>query len=218
MIQVCPALLCSNISDFRDQLKKAADLFELIDVDLNIRGDSFYGDVTITPNEAFKEIRKYKNMFNIHLMVSKPAKILDSAKENGFDLSNYRILIHQESEFEAAIKNHKKFDFGIVVKAESELSDIKFYNKFPEVQLMTIVTGEQGNEFIPEVMNRVEWLRENGYKGVISLDGSMNLNSAQTVRDFDVNRVSVGSYFSNADDLALEKYKLDLALNMKLDN
>lgn len=214
MIQICPAILVKNNKDFKDQITKYTKLFDTIDIDINIEGDDFDGAVTYDPEKEFIEIQKYpETNFNIHLMVSEPSEMI-SAYKTLHQTAKVKFLIHQEADFHKAIENHNDVDIGIVVKAESRMRDIDFYNQFNEVQLMTIITGKQGNPFIPEILERVEWLREEGFKGKISLDGSVNLQTSQIIKEFDVSRVSVGSYFSKAEDLELNLQKLQLALNM----
>ncbi len=215
MIKICPAILVSNKDEFLKQLEVYKEFFDCIDIDINIPGDDFEGEVTVGPLEALLCIGKnIETHFNIHLMVSNPKAVIEKFLEKECFPKNYRILIHQESKFKDALDSYPDLDIGIVLKAESDMREIEFYNQFPEVQLMTIVTGKQGNPFIPEILYRVEWLREEGYKGTISIDGSVNLKSASFIRMFEVNRVSVGSFFSKTDQLELNLQKLTLALNM----
>ncbi len=216
MKTICPAILVDNKQDFIQQFNNYKDLFDCIDIDINIPNDDFEGEVTIGPIEALLCLENHEgNNFNLHLMVSEPVLIIDEYISNRCLPKKNRILIHQESNFKPVLdKYDTNLDIGIVVKAESNMKDIEFYKQFSEVQLMTIITGKQGNPFIPEVLDRVEWLREEGFEGIISLDGSVNLQSAQLIRNFDVSRVSVGSFFSKAENLELNKQKLELALNM----
>ena len=212
MIKICPAILVNKEKDFIYQLNKYTAYFDCIDVDLNIDGDDFLGNTTISPSNAFKFLKHQNNHFNIHLMVSNPIEIINLGFKEKLLPKRFRFFLHQEADFSRVLSKYKHLDFGIVVKAETKLNDVLFYKQFPEIQLMTIITGKQGNPFIPKILNRVEYLRKNGYKGAISLDGSVNLESAKKIRNFDINRVSVGSFFSKAKDLELSKQKLALVL------
>ena len=79
---------------------------------------------------------------------------------------------------------------------------------------MTVEIGSQGGKFQEEVMEKIDELRSLGYSGVVSVDGGVNLNTAKFIKNHNINRVSVGSYFSKSNDIKLARMKLELALNM----
>src|SRR5690606_33134550 len=90
------------------------------------------------------------------------------------------------------------FRIGITVKAETQMQAVEFYNQFPEVQLMTIETGKQGNPFMPAVLEKSQWLRSEGFTGMISIDGGVSLYTAETIKSYPIDRVSVGSFLSKS--------------------
>jgi pentose-5-phosphate-3-epimerase len=54
-----------------------------------------------------------------------------------------------------------------------------------------------------------------GYTGRISIDGGVNLTSAEEIKYWEIDRVSVGSFFQKSKDAQLAYMKLQLALNLK---
>jgi ribulose-phosphate 3-epimerase len=213
-IQICPAILTSSEDEFKRELEVYSKLFEVIDIDINLEGDKFYGQVTVGTDFVAKEIQKFDVKFNIHLMVSNPLREIEKFSKEQIMAKNISFFIHQESNINKLIDRVEELNLKLAVKAGSEPREIEFYKKFPEIQLMTIETGKQGNKFKPEILSRAEWLRTNGYEGNISIDGSVNLESARIIRQHKIDRVSAGSYFSRSENVSDSKMKLALALNL----
>lgn len=215
MIEISPAILVNEEKEFKRELDLYLKFAKQIDIDINIDNDQFPGQTTESVEFVIKSIKDIDHFFGIHLMVSEPLEEIEKFLQikNSFKGIFY---IHQEANFKAVLESEliKIFDVGMTVKAESQLRSIDFYKNFPEVQLMTIETGKQGNSFKPEILERVEWLRESGFEGKISIDGSVNLRSAEYIKQYELDRVSVGSYFSKAEDAESNMIKLNLALNM----
>ena len=78
---------------------------------------------------------------------------------------------------------------------------------------MSIEIGFQGNRFNKKVIKRVEQLREIGYHKKISLDGGVNLKTANLIKGLKIDRVSVGSFFVRSKNIIKDKLKLEKALN-----
>lgn len=211
MIEISPAVLASSKEEFLRQVKGYKKVVDRIDIDINTADDRFYGVVTVTPTEVLEIISQNLDVkFSLHLMVERPLYIIQDFKKIRQDLFYF---VHQEAYIDDVFEVLKKEECGVVVKAESALESVDFYNQFSEVQFMTIETGEQGNGFKPEVLDRVEWLKKQGYKGKISIDGSVNLESSDLIKRFPIDRVSVGSFFSKSNDFKKDYDLLDKLLN-----
>ncbi len=218
MIQVCPAILTNSKDEFTRELKEYSQHFEIIDVDINIEDDEFYGDVTVTPIEACQLIKesRVECKFNFHIMANKPEQLMYEIRDNLSAEKINKFFIHQESESDLLnIEGFDKSKLAIAIKADSVLREIDFYNNFLEVQLMTVKTGKQRNPFLPVVLERVVTLKKEGYRGTISVDGSVNIESAKLIKEFPIKRVSVGSYFSKSADVKESLIELEKILNIQ---
>jgi pentose-5-phosphate-3-epimerase len=208
MIEICPAILTNDQAEFTRELNDYSKLFSVIDIDINNPGDNFSGLNTVTTEFAANQIKDYSNIrFNIHLMVQNPS--IEIEKFN--NKLHLTFFIHQEANINKLVGQDK---MNLAIQVQSKAKSIDFYKQFNEIQLMTVQIGYQGSKFQPSVLGRVEWLRNEGYIGRISLDGAVDLQTAESIKNYDVNRVSVGSYFSKSTDLELDKQKLELALNV----
>lgn len=208
---IAPAILISNLEEFERQLAIYSEFAPQIDFDINVAYDDFKGIVTVELESILKKIKNSKlnyPVLNFHLMVTHPIDyiqmILDSAISFG------KVYIHQEADLTGVSLDSY---IGITIKAESSLEAIDYYNKFTEVQLMTIETGSQGNPIKPEVLERANWLKQNGFKGSISIDGGVNDKTIELIKRYPIDKLSVGSYFSKASDPKLNYAKLLDLLN-----
>ncbi len=214
MIKITPAILTSDLSTFQAQLEQYARVVNLIDIDINIENDNFGGRITVHLDDVIQLILSSEEAnttkFNLHLMVDFPSEQI--ALINNFAFVN-RVFVHQETIL-GEIGDYLMFEKrGLAVKAESKLLDINFYKNFSEIQLMTIKTGAQGSSFKVEIMSRVEELKKMGYKGKISIDGGVNLSTADLIKKYSIDRVSVGSFFSKSENFEKDYELLNKALN-----
>lgn len=196
-MQITPAILTNDLILFKDLVLKLS-FSETLDIDI-IR-PPFINNSTISIEDV-KDILDFDNQcIGFHLMVDNPKEDLINLFNWGFENKYIRIYLHQESDlsFLSEFKWPSKWIKGIAVKLETEFKDLAFYNQYDEVQLMSIVTGVQGNPFNISVKNRVDELRSLGFSKDISLDGGINLDTLSNVKDLDINRISVGSYFQKS--------------------
>lgn len=191
MIKIYPAILVSNSEKFLKQIKKYSSLKR---VDIDIAKKPFTDRGTVSLSDIFEFLPK-KWDIGFHFMVQ---KISEDDLEFLKKMGECRIYIHQESEnrVEELRKILPNAKFGVVIKIESDLMDLEFYNKFDEVQVMTVNIGSQGGKFKLEAMEKCRQLRKMGFEKTISVDGGINLETAMIIRDYPVERVSVGSFFT----------------------
>lgn len=217
MIKVCPAILTEKIDEFESQLEKYSRIFDVIDIDVNVKVDNFRGKVTVTVEQFLPILVKYpKNLFNIHLMTEFPLEeIKKTVTSPIFD--NLRFVIHQESRIDNQIftlLGRKKI--AATLEVESELETLTFYKKFSEVQIMTVDVGYQSGKFEVKALEKSMKLRMMGFEGIISIDGGVNAETGDIIREYPVDRVSVGSYFSKSTNLESDLKKLNESLGNKI--
>lgn len=212
MIRICPAILTDSLDELKRELKVYSESFDLVDIDINVANDAFQGKDTVGIEIVLEEAKKFSFLsLNLHLMVEKPLIFLEKIASNFKQIN--RILVHEEYANQEIIDVIPFENRGVVVTQEIDNTKLEFYNKFSEVQLMTVVPGAQGSIFLPDALNKVKDLKDLGYKGMISVDGGVNVDTARIIRDYDVERVSVGSYFSKSDDVTNELFQLNGVLN-----
>jgi pentose-5-phosphate-3-epimerase len=217
MIQISPAILVADKQSLASQLETYYDFARQIDIDINLAGDHFAGEPTVSPATIIPYLANSEIRYGIHLMVSQPWPVMEYLITKTRKDTKLSFYIHQEANFEPVLQHQAelRYPIGMTVKAESALKPISFYQRFPEVQLMTIETGRQGNQFQPHVLQKVNQLRQGGYQGLISVDGSVNSQTAQLIRGYDLDRVSVGSFLAKSQNPQQTYNELNELLNAR---
>lgn len=219
---ITPAILTDNADKFWVLVESYMHLgFKTIDIDICEK--AFVGNQTLDVEESIKlllsnKLLDEKTSFGWDLMVRDAEEIIKQIQ--AFDASRSvksRINVHSKGKT-AFLENVNCVEeqIGVAVDGDETLYDISFYQHFYEVQLMTIISGKQGQKFMPEVLDKVHQLRRQGFERSIALDGGINLLSAPLIASANktskIDRLSVGSYFQNSKHLMLDKKKLEQAL------
>jgi pentose-5-phosphate-3-epimerase len=213
MIVISPAIFTNDTTLFTEQLVTFRNLAKQIDIDITDPKDNLFDDKPTVSYEIPEIIRTVGKLpkLGFHLMLENPEELITEFADK---LKKYdkRFYVHVESKFPFDKKLSREKIFP-VVDLKTKIDDVEFYMQYNEIQLMTIETGAQGRELPKEVFKKVGVLREAGFKGIISLDGGINANTAHLVKQHDVNRVSVGSYLSKAENPIQSFYDLTKLLN-----
>jgi transketolase len=149
-------------------------------------------DGKFVPNSTFffDTIKKLRNEtrlpFDAHLMIQKPALILDRYIDAGCDV----ITVHAE-----ACSNEQEFERinsklvsngvspGLAVNPGTDLPEwiFSYLDNLDVIIIMSVNPGFAGQKFIPEVLPKMKkvipLLRERGFKGYFEADGGIDLST-----------------------------------------
>jgi len=213
MIEITPAILTNNIDEFKRQLFR---LNNFSSVDIDIIRPPYVNNTTIQINQIIPYLKEVKiQSIGFHLMTLDPLNDVDLLLKSNLIELDLRIYFQQETDISRIeyLKWPEKWKRGISIELTSDLESIDFYNNFSDVQFMSIEIGKQGNRFNFTVLKKIDKLITMGYNGKISIDGGINTETVEIIKLHQIDRVSVGSYFSKAEDV-FEKYKqLNTILN-----
>ena len=206
-ITITPAILTTDQKDLVAILQRDLDFgFSVIDID--IQEQPFASNPTLDFEHSFAAVSKMTLPHSLSLgwdlKLAQPQqaveRILAHAAKAGIKT---RIYVYSNADI-AFVKSVdlKKHHIGLALLGTEELPELPVYNDFPEVQLMTITVERQGAELDPSRLRRSIKMREDGYRGIISIDGGVNAKTAPLIAEMPLERVCVGSYFQKAPDLA----------------
>jgi len=107
-------------------------------------------------------------------------------------------------------KTYPKFRIGLVINPEEDvkkLDTLFSFKTIPLIQLMTIHPGKQGQPFIKEALQKIEQLRNCGFRGKIYLDGAINETTVPLISSlsYKPDVLCPGSYLAKAPEGELEK-------------
>ncbi|QCX34028.1 ribulose-phosphate 3-epimerase [Caloramator sp. E03] len=176
-----PSLMCMNLLELKNQidiLNERADFYHI-----DIMDGHYVNNITLSPY-FIKQIRSIAKLpIDAHLMVEKPESIINDAAKAGADY----ITPHAETIDRQAFRIIKKIKdlgcrAGIALNPATSIESIKYYlHLLDKITIMTVDPGFAGQPFIPEMLKKIEQLKEikqkNGYKYLIEVDGACNFKT-----------------------------------------
>lgn len=144
---------------------------------------------------------------DVHLMITDPLKYVKRFAESGADI----ISFHLESESDAAetIKAIKAAGAkaAVAIKPATPAEAVFEYLPYLDMVLvMTVEPGFGGQSFIPETADKVVEIRrkaaELGIEIDIQVDGGINTETSEIVKQAGANVLVSGSFLFNSSDMA----------------
>lgn len=217
-LQICPSILSGDFGRLADEAKRleqaGADA-----IHIDIMDGHFVPNLTLGPR-ALAAIRRATKLFlDVHIMIYNPYDYIEVLIQSGAD----RITFH----FEATEDVEDTIDFirkcgkkaGLAFRPETSFSMVPKYLYLCDlILLMTVSPGFGGQEFMPEVVEKVRSAREycdkHGIRqgGIvkpglslppfdIQVDGGINEVTARTCVSAGANVLVSGNYLFNQPDM-----------------
>jgi len=177
---IVPTILEKELDLFFFQIQKLSPYFNTFQID--IADNQFVPNRTITINEITRVIQNgrfpvdNKHYFDFHLMVNDVRQNLEDLRRLSELIKINHVLVHYPH-FATDYEPFNEFSVGLVLNTENSVFELKQMcnlNTIPVVQIMTVIPGFQGSPFIPEMLNKIEHLKQAGYRNKIYLDGGIN--------------------------------------------
>ena len=192
MITIIPAILSHNKDDFMAKLHASETLFREAQID--------FMDGVFVPNKSVsaKELRGLQTHLQLeaHLMVQTPETWIQDA----LFAKCRKIIVHQE--LGAALSGTLQMirgvgaQAGVAVNPETEIEELDpWWRWIDTIQIMGVVPGHYGAKFEPVVIEKIRYLREKGFPGIIQVDGGVTPETAPMLKRAGVNKLVVGHYF-----------------------
>ena len=175
-----------------------------------IHVDMMDGKFVETENFTIQDIKKMfkdcKKKLDVHLMVCSPNKyVRELAKIKNIEY----LIIHYESHRRPIdvinMIRHTNMKTGIAINPETKVSHIvPLLNHIDEVLVMSVKPGKGGQQFMEDVLYKVETLKElreaNNYHYIINIDGGINGETVKLAKEAGVDMVVSGSYVCKSED------------------
>lgn len=159
-IKIAPSILSGDFGYLADEAKRIEDSgADLLHID--IMDGHFVPNLTLGPR-AVAAINRATNMFlEVHLMIYNPFDYIERFVEAGAD----RIIFHFEAteDVDETIQYIRKCGIkaGLAFCPETSMSMVtNFLTKCDAILLMTVHPGFGGQEFMPEVLDKIRFTRE----------------------------------------------------------
>ena len=186
-IQISPSILSADFSQLSNEIKRLEDGgADMIHVD--VMDGHFVPNLTIGP-PVIKSLKKHSSiLFDVHLMISPVHKYIKAYADAGADI----ITIHPEAtdDINSSISLIKELNkkVGVSLNPKTRVDVIiEHLSKIDLVLIMSVNPGFGGQKFMPEVLSKVEELKQlrtaKNLDFDIEIDGGINFeNSKMAIR------------------------------------
>ncbi|MFH1786081.1 MAG: ribulose-phosphate 3-epimerase [archaeon] len=197
-VKIAPSILSADFARLEDEIKRIEDVADWIHVD--VMDGHFVPNISIGVPVVRSVSRITDLPIDTHLMISNPMGFLKPFSEAGSDY----ISVHAEvckdlSEPIAAIHGLGR-KAGVVFNPNTGVKPL--WNVIDEVDyvlVMAVMPGFSGQKFMPEVLKKVEEIR-NRSDIDIQVDGGININNAKSCVEAGANILVAGNAVFKAED------------------
>lgn len=199
MVEIVPTILVKSQEEFEKRLRLVESLVERVQWDI--------ADGVFVENTTFSDISVLKDLdtklvIEADLMVADPQNWIERFVGTQVD----RLIFHIESTSapEVLIQDAKTAGFrvGLTLDPDTPLKQVWDYlEKVDLFQAMGVRSGWGGQEFIPEVLDRVGEVRRSFPNLPISVDGGVNAETAPEIVAAGANILCAGSFIFDSDSI-----------------
>ena len=206
-IAVIPAINAVDFEEVKKKIKLVEPFSKWVHLDV--------ADGTFTPNTIWHNASDLFTLqtpllIEAHLMV----RDMDTRWREWVLPNVSRIIFHLEAAHDPEFVLNKIKDshkqVGIAIRPETEWQKLEPYcEKADLVQTLAVPPGHAGQEFRPEILDKIRHIREAHPNAIIEVDGGINLETGKKCVEAGANILVSANYIFNAGDIkkAIEELK-----------
>lgn len=218
MVEFSPSILAADFSKLKEEIDKVKEASYL---HLDIMDGMFVPNITFGPC-LISAIRPHSSLkFDTHLMIEKPEKYIGEFAQAGSDLITFHVEATNHPDRVVNQIKENNCLAGAALTPSTPLSALEYIlMDLDLVLLMTVNPGFGGQNFIPQMLDKIRKLRkmveEMGLPTRIAIDGGVNRENVKKIAGAGVDIIIAGSaIFSQPDPAATLNEMQNLFRNNK---
>lgn len=197
MLEIIPAILTDNPVAFQTQLSHVIGRTTWVHVDIM--------DGTLVPSKTIPihllSATPKELSLEVHLMVAQPERYFELCAIIGAK----RVIVHAAAlkaiDGVQSLAQLHGFELVVAINPDQQLEDAMLIAaQVTAVQLMAVMPGAQGQEFIPITLERIKTLHAALPQKPIAVDGGLTLQTIEDVVRAGAQRLVIGSAIMHATD------------------
>lgn len=209
MAQIVPSILTDSCTDAQHQLDQLADVVPWVQIDF--MDGAFVENKSITAAESYQLVTDIS--LEAHLMVQDPAAWWTQLDPERFK----RIYIHIEAvpDPEDMIKDMREEGYlvGLANNIETPVESFSDYvDMVDNVLFMSVIPGQQGQTFHPEVLDKIRLFGNQFPDHQIAIDGGVTAELIPAIVSSGVDDIGVGSVLSRSENVVQTLHTLEQQL------
>lgn len=195
---VSPSILAADFNALDQEMKKVNDS-SCEWVHLDVMDGKFVPNTTFD-EKLVKELRPISNkVFDVHLMIEKPAEQVMKYYEAGADYVTFHFEACENIKEVLETLKKQNLKVGLSIKPATSVTVLdEFLPYLDLILVMSVEPGKGGQKFMDSCLDKIDYLvkkrRENNYSYLVEVDGGINLDTAKLVKQVGCDAVVAGTY------------------------
>lgn len=179
---IAPSILSADFARLGEEI---ADIersgCDLIHVD--VMDGHFVPNLTIGP-PVVKSLRRVTKLpLDVHLMIDEPLRYVEDFRKAGSDWITIHVEATQQVQETLDRIGALGAKRGLSLRPGTPVERLEpFLKSLDLILIMSVEPGFGGQSFMPEMAEKIRWLRPR-FKGFLSVDGGINADNAPLVRE-----------------------------------
>jgi len=190
---------------------KEKDTVKLIDesiadyIHVDLMDGKFVENKNFTIGDVTKLLSSVTKPLDVHLMTLKPEKYFSELAMLNTEYITFHIEAVKKPIETINLVKDLGIKVGISINPETDLENLKEYlNMVDQILVMSVHPGKGGQAFIEDVIPKIDELiklkEENNYSYIISVDGGINSETINYLKDKNIDMVVSGSYICQSNN------------------